>query len=192
MNITPIGQGVVTSLALDGSARQEIYFEIQGPTGDSHSTGIRRLGGHDTAFFKTSKAKRDDWVFNWRSWTGLANEELQAVESVLRVGIPVGCLLENIRFSGIGRFSDLPPTSRIVFPQREFGGEMQQVVLTIWEKNTPCHTVGKRLAEHHNDSDLSSKFVRAAQGKRGVMGFVLTTGLVRVGDKVTVYPPVES
>ena len=30
-----------------------------------------------------------------------------------------------------------------------------------------------------------------AKGKRGVMGFVLSTGLVKIGDTVLVYPPVQ-
>ncbi|MBT7100421.1 MOSC domain-containing protein, partial [Candidatus Poribacteria bacterium] len=45
--------------------------------------------------------------------------------------------------------------------------------------------------KHHAKPGLKTDFIRAAQGKRGVMGLVLSAGEVRVGDTVLAYPPVK-
>jgi len=124
---------------------------------------------------------------------------VREIETEIGHTIPTGCLFENIKFLGIPNFSNLPPTSRIVFPFRDripsqHGGStinmLPQAILTIWEENGPCQTVGKRLEKYYQKPGLSAAFVKAAQGKRGVMGFVLASGCVKVGDIVTVYPPV--
>ena len=39
--------------------------------------------------------------------------------------------------------------------------------------------------------DLKTNFIRAAQHRRGVMGFVFAPGSILVGDTVLVYPPVQ-
>ncbi|MDB5266875.1 MAG: molybdenum cofactor sulfurase [Parcubacteria group bacterium] len=189
MHIEPIARGKVEWLCIDGMATEVIGFNLDGPEGDAHSGHTRKLSGHDSEYLWTSElVKRESVVFNWRSWTGLAVEEIREVEAVLKCDIPKGCLLENIGFSGIPNFSHLPPTSRIVFPK--YGGE--QLILAVWEENGPCHGVGDRLAKHYDKKDLSKQFISAAQCKRGVMGFVLSPGWVEVGDEVVVYPPASA
>ena len=69
--------------------------------------------------------------------------------------------------------------------------DLTQAVLAVWEENGPCATVGERLEKHHAKPGLKTDFIRAAQGKRGVMGLVLSAGEVRVGDTVLAYPPVK-
>ncbi len=190
--IDPIAKGRVVSLAVNGVPVQSLYFRHHGPENDKHSGWTRSLSGHDGDYIKTSDRQKNDVVFNWRSWTGLCTSEIKEVEKEIWNNIPVGCLLENVRFSGIPKFSELPPTSRLVFPSRSApGGMKEQTWLAIWEMNGPCATVGKRLAEHHGKPDLATLFVKKAQNKRGVMGFVLSPGLVEVGDEVMVYPPVK-
>jgi hypothetical protein len=186
-NIDPIAKGTVVSLATNGVPAERVCFNPEGPGNDRHSSFSRQLSGHDGDYIKTSQLVKGDVVFNTRSWTGLCTSEIAEVEKLLWNKIPVGCLLENVRFSGIPNFSELPPTSRIVFPKHDTG----QAILIVFEKNGPCATVGKRLAEHYHKPDLTSLFVRAAQNRRGVMGFVYSRGLAEVGDEVLVYPPVK-
>jgi MOSC domain-containing protein YiiM len=150
------------------------------------------LSGHDGAYIRTSRLQKDSEVFNWRSWTGISQEELAGIENDLGLRVPSGCLLENIIVSGIPNFSKLPPTSRLVFPgMYEDGKGVTQAILAVWEENSPCDGVGKRLEAHHKQPGLSARFIKAAQNKRGVMGLVLSPGEVRVGDTVLVYPPVQ-
>ncbi len=186
MKYAPSAVGEVVSLCVNGIVQNTLAFEFIGPVGDKHSSYIRKLSGHDTDYIRTSELERGHNVFNWRSWTGLSTGELAEIEKTLDVPIPPGCLLENISISGIPGFSELAPTTRLVFPPRN----ETQLILAVWEQNGPCRTVGDRLAAHHNNPDLMTKFVQAAQGKRGVMGFVLSVGRAEVGDEVLVYPPV--
>ena len=187
----PIATGKVESLCINGEQRQEICFWEGGPRGDTHAAGsTRTLSGHDSKYIQTSSLPRGARVFNWRSWTGLSTEEMIEVGKELGVGIPQGCLLENITVSGIPHFSNLAPTTRLVFPFRENFSYGNQLILAVWEQNGPCRTVGDRLARHYGRPELMTKFVNAAKNKRGVMGIVLAPGLAKVGDVVSVYPPV--
>lgn len=162
---------------------------MEGPEHDVHSGFTRSLSGHDGAYLTTSSRVRGDLVFNWRTWTGLSQEEISEVESRLGVIIPQGCLLENLVVSGIPGFSQLAPTSRLVFSRE--GSDITRPILAVWEENGPCKTVGDRLEQYHSRPGLKTDFITASLGRRGVMGFVLASGTIEVGDTVTVYPPVE-
>lgn len=181
-----LATGKVEALCINGSAIDAIEFGFEGPVGDIHSGFTRKLSGHDGGYFRTSALAKGDIAFNWRSWTGLSQEELMEVEQALGCSIPQGCLLENIVVSGIPNFSKLPPTSRLVFPKRG-----TQAVLAVWEENGPCHVVGKRLADHYGEPELQKRLIAGAQNRRGVMGLVLTVGRVEVGDTILVYPPMQ-
>ena len=190
MATQPIAEGKVESLCINGAPVQQIDFDLNGPRNDVHTGHFsRRLSGHDSEYIRTSSLKKGSYVFNWRSWTGLSQEDVAEIQHELGVTIPQGCLLENIIVSGIPHFSRLEPTTRLIFPFRENFPEGEQAILTIWEQNGPCRTVGDRLAKFYGRHELMAKFVAAAKNRRGVMGFVLAAGLVRVGDTVLVYPP---
>jgi MOSC domain-containing protein YiiM len=182
-----IATGRVESLCLDGAPRSKISFAYDGPLGDKHRGFVRSLSGHDGAYISTSALSKGHRVFNTRSWTGLSEEEIKAAETCLGVNIPQGCMLENLVFSGIPNFSKLLPTTRLVFPE----DDESQLILVVWEENTPCDTVGERLENYHKVSGLKTRLIAATNGRRGVMGFVFSHGRVNVGDEVQVYPPVE-
>ncbi len=188
MKNTQIAEGRVESLSINGSAVQQIWFNLNGPLGDKHTGPTRQISGHDSAYRKTSHLAKGDTVFNWRSWTAISTEETSEVEKELGVLIPQGCLLENMVVSGILNFSQLPPTSRLVFPQH---GNYTRAILAVWEENGPCKGVGERLQNHYQLDGLCTRFINAAQHKRGVMGLVLSAGLVEIGDVINVYGPAE-
>ena len=190
-NIEPIAQGFVSSLAINGEEISQIIFNLAGPFGDIHTSFNRKLSGHDGEYIRTSDLLKGATVFNWRSWTGLSLEEVTDIEQALGYRIPTGCLLENIRVSGIPNFSKLEPGTRLVFPAKSSAGQPEQAILAIWEENGPCRTVGERLENLHNSPGLKTDFIRQAQNKRGVIGFVLAAGVVNIGDSVRAYRPVR-
>jgi hypothetical protein len=181
------GAGRVESLSINGTPVKNIQFGLTGPAGDRHCGFSRSLSKHDGPYLRTSELQRGAKVLNWRTWTGISTEETGEVEKELGLKIPQGCLLENLEISGIPNFSQLPPTSRLVFPT----GRTQQLILAVWEENGPCQGVGRRLQEHHGIEGLSARFIAVAQRKRGVMGVVLSAGYAHVGDVIRVYPPAE-
>ena len=194
MAYEPIATGTVASLCLNGKPVQDIVFGPAGPYRDRHSRMQRRLNKHDEDYIRTSSLKRGDSVLNWRSWTGISIEEINEVKRAIGAAIPQGILQENITFAGIPNFSKLTPASRLVFPERElqqYKRFHRQVILAVWGENGPCRGVGEPLEKDHNRPGLMTAFVNAAKGKRGVMGFVLSRGFVKIGDTVLVYPPVQ-
>lgn len=189
MKNVPLAEGFAATLSINGKPVRSIEFELSGPQGDTHSGFTRTLSGHDGEYIKTSDRKKGDIVFNWRTWTALSSEELRLIKDDIGVHVPQGILLENIIFSGIPKFSKLKPGTRLVFESKDLSKE--RPILAIWEENAPCGTVGKRLEEYYKKEGLKTAFVASALGRRGVMGFVLASGKVEVGDRVFVYPPVE-
>jgi hypothetical protein len=183
---TLIAVGRIEHLCLNGEEVNFIDFRFTGPTGDKHSGMTRKLSGHDGDYLKSSELQRGEEVFNWRSWTALSAEEVSDVESLIRHDIPPGTLFENMVISGVPNFSTLPPTSRFVFRR-----SATQPILAVWEENGPCKTVGERLARLHEKPDLTKDFIKYAQGRRGVMGFVLSPGRVVIGESVKIYGPVR-
>lgn len=191
MSIAPIATGKVESLCMDGNPVDSVLFMLDGPYRDAHYGFTRKLSGHDGEYIRTSALSKGDTVFNWRTWTGLSREEIAQVESEIGVSVPQGVLLENITISGIPGFSQLAPTTRLVFPVKENCGNGKQAILAVWEENGPCKGVGQPLEDYHRVPGLKTRFIAAAQHKRGVMGLVLAVGRVEVGDEVFVYPPVR-
>lgn len=179
--------GKVESLCVNGSPTSSINILPEGIFRDTHRGFQRALSGHDGAYLKTSALKKGHAVFNWRSWTALSLEELQAIEYAISCSILPGILFENMIISGIPNFSQLQPTSRLVFPLEK----ESQAILAVWEENGPCRTVGERVESASGGHTTSAEFVRAAHKKRGLMGFVLSPGVVRVGDQIRVYGPVR-
>lgn len=185
----PIATGRVESLCMDGNPVESILFLLDGPYKENHYGFTRKLSGHDGEYIRTSSLTKGSTVFNWRTWTGLSAEEIKEVEAALGVDIPQGCLLENITISGIPNFSQLAPTTRLVFPTKGNCANGKQAIFAVWEENSPCRGVGEPLERYHGIAGLKTKFIAEAQHKRGVMGLVLAVGRVDVGDTVLVYPP---
>jgi MOSC domain-containing protein YiiM len=84
----------------------------------------------------------------------------------------------NIVLGGCKGFTQLPHSGRLVF---ESGA-----VVVIDSDNDPCTKAGRAVARAvGGPEDLATRFVKAASGRRGLVGWVERPGLVRVGDGVT-------
>ena len=121
---------------------------------------------------------RGQRVFNERQWSAVSTEEVAELERRLGIAIPVGALGENLRLSGIAGFSDLAPGTRITFPSG--------AVLFVSGQNAPCARAAGSLAALSGVAGVRRSFLKAATGRRGVVGWVETPGPVRAGDTVRV------
>lgn len=184
----PIAVGRVVWLGINGYSVTMLDFNCGGPAGGHNSGNRRSLNGSDSEYLGTSKLKKGDSFFNFNTWTALSREEVNDIEEKLHLPVPNGCLLENIIVSGVPQFSNLNPTTRLVFPQRISNSDRTQAILAIWEKSK---TVGDRLEQHHRKPGLRADFVAVAPNSSGVTGFVLAAGQINVGDEVLVFPPVR-
>ncbi len=178
---------VVESLCVNSKPTGQITVTRDGVVGDDHFGPTRRLNEHDSRFLKLSGIKKYHWTSNLRSWSATSRKEIDKIEKELGVKIPDGCLLENIVIDGITDFSQIPSGSQLVFPEKPDGS---RVILAVWRRNTPCSVVGKRLESHYpGRKGLSDRFKKAAKKRRGLVGFVISGGHIRVGDVVEVYTP---
>ena len=85
----------------------------------------------------------------------------------------------NLVLTGIPDLTLLPPSTRLQFPSGA------TIVVDI--ENLPCRYPAAVIENYH--PELSQGFVKAAKGKRGVVGWVEAEGDLWPGDAVTVWLP---
>lgn len=154
---------------------EEARFLLTGMEGDCHGGFTRKS---DSRMLK--QYERGTEVRNSRQLSILSVEELADVAKDM--GIPavkpewVGA---NMVLSGVPDLTLLPPSTRLQFPS----GAM----VVVDAENHPCRFPADIIARHHPEQKKG--FVAAAMHKRGVVGWVEAEGMVRVGDKVTIWIP---
>lgn len=160
---------------LEKHERSELMLRFSGVEGDCHG-GLTRKS--DSRMLK--QFKRDTEVKNARQVSILADEELAAI--ALAMGIPavrpewVGA---NIVTSGIPDLTLLPPSTRLQFPSG--------ATLVVDMENLPCRYPASIIEKHHPEQVMG--FVKAANHKRGVVGWIEAEGVIRAGDAITVWIP---
>lgn len=186
-------RGHVEHLCINGEQVSSILFGLEGPRGDRHAGFTRKTSGHDSALLRLPHMRKGMPIANMRTWSAISKEEMDEVGAALSCEVPMECLLANLCISDIPRFSQLEVGMLLVFPSRCDGQEPEETraILYVGQENTPCAVVGNRLEKHHQQPGLSAKFVHAANGKRGLVGSVLSPGRVLPNDEVLVYPPIR-
>ena len=163
------------------TARDEVRVTLEGFEGDRHA-GMTREADSRTPFYP-----RGTPIRNSRQVSLVSEEELAELAAAL--GVPTiapAWLGANLVTRSLPRLSRLPPGTRLFFPDR--------ATLVVAEENHPCAFPGKVLADRYPDHpQIGGQFVRAAQGRRGVVAWVERPGTIAIGSSVTVAlpPPVD-
>jgi hypothetical protein len=151
-----------------------LALTLDGIEGDRHAGAMKKADSRDKGIV------RGTMIRNWRQWSAVSAEELNAIAANLNIGDLEGALLgPNLVISGIGNFTQLPPGTLLKFPD---------AVLLIEAENDPCTKAGKTVATAHAEISPHS-FVKAACHLRGLVGTVQTAGMIKVGDSVEVVRP---
>jgi hypothetical protein len=151
---------------------------FEGLEGDKHG-GMTRGADARTPYYK-----RGTPIRNIRQVSIVSQEDLDEIAASL--SLPEICpewLGANLLLKGIPHLSLLPPGTRLVFPQG--------AVLRVEEENQPCTGPGKMIAAQYQDNKLTSRFVKAAMQRRGIVATVELPGLIAAGDVVTANTPVQ-
>lgn len=85
----------------------------------------------------------------------------------------------NLLVSGIPHFSQIPPSTRMIFS----GGASLVVDL----ENSPCKYPGEVIDRHH--PGFGKLFAKAAVGRRGVTAWVEREGQIKTGDSIQLFIP---
>ena len=91
----------------------------------------------------------------------------------------LGGMGENLRLGGI-RLADVPANTVLEFPS---GAR-----LLVSQRNDPCINAARELSQTYGPT-VGQYFVKQAFGRRGILGTVLETGIIRPGDEVRVLVP---
>lgn len=169
--------------------REKTFFKPgEGVCGDRHYGGMKFIDIRDEAALAKGLIKGTP-VWNTRQWSAISADEMAQVAAALGIGkIEEGDLGENLIIEGIPRFSELPPGTQLFFASRS--GERRSTILTVIGQNKPCHIPGDVIAEKNaGGKPMVGNFVRAAEGLRGLVGFVYSGGFVKEGDVITAVLP---
>jgi MOSC domain-containing protein YiiM len=149
--------------------QDEAFLGPHGFVGDRHEAEFRRTS--DGAGQRV----------NHRQWSAVSTEEVTELCAEMGVdpAFAFGAMGENLRLSGV-KLADVPEGSVIELPS---GAK-----LLVSGRNDPCINAAKELSATYG-SQVGQYFVKQAFGRRGILGTVLETGVVRPGDKVTILLP---
>lgn len=119
-------------------------------------------------------------IANTRQFSVVAAEDLALIAE--KMGLAVldpGLIGASMVIAGIPDFSHIPPGSRLQ------GGSGATLVVDL--ENRPCVFPGKGIDAAHEG--FGKRFKPAAQGRRGIVGWVERAGWFRVGDIVKLHIP---
>lgn len=161
----------------------KLQVDYGGIPGDLHFGLTKKAGTRELMY------PRGTEIFNRRQITVVSVEECALIAAEL--GIPKVLpewLGANVVLRGFPNFTGLSVGSRILFPSG--------AGFVCEGENLPCTQPGEIIQVHYPDiPKLSTRFVRHALGRRGIICVVERPGEVVAGDiaKVVEYnPPVQS
>lgn len=128
-------------------------------------------------------------IANHREFSVVSTEELAEIAAAMKLSspIPYGCLGENLVVSGIPKLTQLPTGTLFFFRD---GVAMRTAILAAWNENTPCVIPGETIQALFPDlPGLAALFPKAAMSRRGLVGSVYASGLIKRGDEVVVKVP---
>jgi hypothetical protein len=148
---------------------EEAFIGPHGFVGDRHEAEFRRT--------RSGTGVRP----NHRQWSAVSTIEVEELCADMAVDPPfaLGALGENLRLGGI-RLADVPAESILEFPS---GARLR-----VSGRNDPCVNAAKELSQTYGGR-VGEGFVKQAFGRRGILGTVLETGVIRPGDTVRVLVP---
>ena len=119
-------------------------------------------------------------IRNTRQISIISIEELAVIADNMGIAeLKPEWLGANLLVSGIPSFSQIPPSTRMIFS----GGASLVVDL----ENSPCKYPGEIIERHH--PGFGNLFAKAALGRRGVTAWVEREGHINTGDSIRLYIP---
>jgi len=154
---------------------EEMELDFDGVAGECHA-GLTRKSCSRVL----SQHPRGTEIANSRQISILSAEDLETIADDLGIEeFDPAWLGASMILRGIPNFSHIPPSSRL---QADSGA-----TIVVDMENRPC-VLPARVIEAESPGH-GRAFKTAAQGKRGVVGWVEREGLVRVGDVLRLHIP---
>ena len=154
-------------------------LDFEGLVGDRHR-GLTRKADSRVPWHP-----RGTPIRNVRQVSLVAPDELAVIARRLEVpAVEASWLGANLVVEGIADLTALPPGTRLHFP----GG----ACLVVEGENAPCRHAGAEVAKHHpGRPGLDLAFVKAAQGRRGLVAWVERPGELVAGSEFELRVPAQ-
>jgi hypothetical protein len=170
-----VTQAVGKDLLIHGTALQEMRLAFAGYAGETHAGLTRPSCSRVSAQYPKGTEIR-----NTRQVSILSEEDLAAIAGEL--GLPAvdpAWMGAGIVVAGIPDFTHVPPSSRL---QSESGA-----TLVVDMENRPCTEPAMTIEAARPGHGKA--FKAAAQGRRGVTGWIEREGVLRVGERLRLHVP---
>ena len=153
----------------------EVAASFEGLAGERHSS-LASLS--DVRYRK--QYDKDTPIRNTRQISMLSVEDLAEIAANLGIDrIEPEWLGGNLLVSGIPKFTEVPPSSRLIFSSG--------ASIVVDNENEPCRYPAAVVEKHYPGT--GSRFVAAARNLRGTVGWVEREGGIRLGDKIALHIP---
>jgi len=160
---------------LASSRVESVRVSYAGFDGESHSGLVRA-----SCVRVRHQYPQGTEIRNTRQVSIVSAEELALIAANMGIdGLQPEWLGANLMVSGIPDFSQIPPSTRMIFD----GG----AALVVDLENSPCKYPGEIIERHH--PGRGHLFAKAALGKRGVTAWVEREGSIATGDAIRLYIP---
>jgi hypothetical protein len=144
--------------------------------------GDRHAGRERASDVRTPWHRRGTSIANTRQLSIVSQEECAEIADLLGVpSIDPALLGANLLLAGVPALSFLYPGTRLRFPSG--------ATVFVTEQNAPCRHPAAAVAAAYDDPKLAAAFVKAALGRRGLVGLVESEWTVSVGDPVGCLAP---
>jgi MOSC domain-containing protein YiiM len=160
---------------LSSSRVASVEASYAGLAGESHSGLVR-----SSCVRVRHQYTQGTEIRNTRQISIISIEELTVIADNMGVAeLKPEWLGANLLVSGIPNFSQIPPSTRMIFA----GGASLVVDL----ENSPCKYPGEIIERHH--PGFGKLFAKAAVGRRGVTAWVEREGHINTSDAINLYIP---
>jgi MOSC domain-containing protein YiiM len=160
---------------LSSSRVASVEVSYAGLAGESHSGLVR-----SSCVRVRHQYTQGTEIRNTRQISMVSIEELAVIADNMGIAeLKPEWLGVNLLVSGIPNFSQVPPSTRMIFS----GGASLVVDL----ENSPCKYPGEIIERHH--PGFGNLFAKAAVGRRGVTAWVEREGQINTGDSIRLYIP---
>lgn len=164
-------------LVPDGQVASEavptLTLTFAGVEGDRHA-GLTRPSGSREPWYLRGLTMRNE-----RQVSILSVEEMDEVAAGLGIPVlPAEWIGGNLLLGGLPNLTQLPPRSILMFPSG--------AAIRIDGDNGPCRISGRSIAAQTGQPEHEFAFVKAAEGRRGLVGWVEREGTVSTGDAVKI------
>jgi hypothetical protein len=160
---------------LSSSRVASVEVSYAGLQGESHSGLVR-----SSCVRVRHQYPQGTEIRNTRQISIVSTEELAIIADNMGIAeLKPEWLGANLVVSGIPNFSQIPPSTRMIFD----GGASLVVDL----ENSPCKYPGEIIERHH--PGFGKLFAKAAVGHRGVTAWVEREGHINTSDAINLYIP---